>query len=802
MSIEHAMIQRSRSFLQGRKIKQVLGDELGKGCSLEIASEPVSLLAPYRNVRVLGEEQVQLPKFADESVIFRIWISPTLEFEWVRSERFIKELCGLQFPVQFEIYGNEAGIQMQLRCSIADSETVRVAYIGEFLSCELTIETNCSFRNYLSAAENLCFRDYLPASPYHETMTVSDEFVFTPFETMLCSLSTLPESIMGFYQCIFQPLPHEEEWGQNIQTIYDLQYLHSVFSENRSLHFSAQLPSSELRLMSQRMQDKAHQDKALFAAALRVGLIGESVNDSALEPLTAFTGLFQQGGRQLRYIRSNRYDHEQQKRMLRDGTVYRNGFLVNSKELSGLVHVFSSEMVAEHELPIELKSDFESAPPITDDGTIIGSTRITGEDVPVAIDEMLRERSVHIIGGSCSGKSTVMIQMALSDVKKGCGLVFVDPHGDAVKDVISRIPEEHLERVIWFDPGQSAYIPSWNPLWLSDDGDLYRLADDTLTAIEKTSRDWGDRLAHILRNGLLGLLQSKSEPVTLLDLYHLVRLDSPVGNALRQLIMDEATDETVRDFWKYDFAKDYKRADLAAPKHKLDKLLCGGVIQLMFSQQESKINIGKIMEEGKILLVDLSNVGADARKNLGSFLLNQHVIAAFARSKVPYSKRKPFSIFIDECHQFASVDAIEDIIAQARKFRIRLTIGHQYLRQFDRGSQIDALSTVGTTLVGRLDRNDAGYFAKDLQGKVKPEDIVGLEKYQMFARLDTQICKIATNPLPEPLHTDISSIVGESYAKYYTNADELREKRIEKSRPTYSPPATDLKESDFFYDEF
>ncbi|MBT62932.1 MAG: hypothetical protein CML13_06935 [Puniceicoccaceae bacterium] len=806
MSIEHAIIQRSRPWVQATNVEAILTEELSKGCSREISATPVCLVPPYRNLQK-AETELQQPIISGNTlVIYRIWLSPEQIFSWTRNERFLKELSRVHSPILFEIYGNSTIMQMQFRCASEDAHTLRTAFSGELLQCQLTEEETCPFSTSLSHASSLSFRDYLPAAPaYHLNLTIHEEFEFTPLESFLCAIAGLPESATGFYQCLFQPVPPNSGWHRNIETLYDLEYLHRAFSESRSLHFSAQLPSSELRLATQRMERKAHPDKPIFATALRIGLLEEEdVSDKQLESLTTFLGLFQQGSKRLQYVDSTDYapvvPQDRQRELLSNGQVHRNGFLLNSNELSGLVHLFPPEIVTDRSLPLELASDFSND--IQDiQGTVIGSTRIAGRDHPVAIDPLLRERSVHILGGSGSGKTTVMQHMVLQDIEEGCGLVYIDPHGDAVRELLSYIPDKHLDRVIWFDPNSPNLIPAWNPLALHSQTNLHRLADDTLASIERVSRDWGDRLGMILRNGLLGLLQSKPEPVTLMDLYHLIRADSPQGKTLREMIVSGCEDETVRNFWKHDFLKDYKRGDLAAPKHKLDKLLGGGGIQLMFSQPESRINIREIMDGGKILLVDLSTVGEETRRILGSFLLTQHMITAFGRSTIPYAERRPFGIYIDECHLFTSIDAIENLITQARKFRIRLTIANQFLRQFGRVSQIDALSTVGSTILGRLDKNDASYFAKDFQGKVKPEDIVSLEPYRMFARLDTSICKIATHPLPEPVRRDITSIIESSYKQYYRPASEIRARASKQE--AYSPRLPEgLTDDDFYYDEF
>ncbi|MBC2592763.1 ATP-binding protein [Ruficoccus amylovorans] len=793
MAIEAALIQHSLPLLRGRSIERILAEEAGKGRSTFISQEPVSVTPPCRSLRNMGENHVPEPNVSHDYQSFRIWMSPGYEFDWVRSERFIKELLAVKGPVLFEIYGNEAGIQLQFGVSRADVDAVQVAFTAEHSTCQLTRANTCRFRNHLTQSSHFAFRDYYPVSVYHENLTCSSEFRYTPLEALLCALGRLPEDTTGFYQCIMQPATGV--WHENVAVLYDLHYLHSSYREGNAPRYGMQLPSSELHMQAQRMERKAHPDKPMFAAALRIGVVSDTpISAAMMQSLCSFTGLFQHGSRALAYLSERDYSlsTDSQCRMLELGAVHRHGFIVNSQELAGLVHLFDSKVVAEHRLPIEFNTTLSPDPGELSEGVVIGMARSNGEDVPVCIASQLRERSVHLIGVSGSGKTSVMVNMALQDAGAGQGVVFIDPHGDAVRDILARLSEQELERTIWFDPGDPDYVPLWNPLALGAGANAHRLADDLLSSIERVSTAWGDRLAHILRNGLLGLIQAKPD-ATLSDLYDLIRKDSPEAKRLRTLIVNNATDETVRNFWKVDFLKDYQKGDLAAPKHKLHKLISS---QPVFCQSECRINLPTIMNEGRILLVDLSSVGAETRKHLGSFMLTQVMIAALARSKVPYTERKPFGVFLDEAHLFVGPETIEDMIAQTRKYRIRLTLAHQYLKQFGRAAQIDALSTVGSTLIGRIDRNDAGYFAKDLSVHgITADNLVGLKKYHMVARLDTCVCTLKTRPLPEPVHTDLRGIIQDSYRKYYTPA----KRRRQAGNGSSSAKSAD---EEFFYDEF
>lgn len=199
-------------------------------------------------------------------------------------------------------------------------------------------------------------------------------------------------------------------------------------------------------------------------------------------------------------------------------------------------------------------------------------------------------------------------------------------------------------------------------------------------SLRRVFTDWGDRMEHVLRNGLIGLSYLPSS--TLLDLYMLTRQNSPRSNELRRQIAKHVIDEPVRTFWETDFMKDYRRSDLQSAKHKLSKLVSAGSVSLMLSQPDSLIDLKKIMDEKMILLVDLSSVDGDVAEVLGSFMLSLFLTHAIARSGTAVGKREPFSLFVDEAHRFVSADAIENIITQARKFRVNLTIAHHYLSQF------------------------------------------------------------------------------------------------------------------------
>jgi len=459
--------------------------------------------------------------------------------------------------------------------------------------------------------------------------------------------------------------------------------------------------------------------------------------------------------------------------MLVYGFTHRAGFLVNSLELTGLVHLFPASILEVRDIQVEILPTLPLRGEMLAVGTRIGICRYAGKDIDVCVPSSIRALSTHIASSSGTGKTTLMESMCLQDIDDGTGVMFLDSHGDGVRNLMAHIKPSDRPRTIYFNPGDPEWIPLWNPMRLPPGGDPYRLADDMVSTLKRVSQDWGDRLEHVTRYSCIGL-QHLPNPC-MMDIYSLLRQKSQESDQLRERILAVAQDEPVKKFFQTDYLKDYTKSDLQAPKHKLSKLIAAGSVSLMLSQSESLIDFRKIMDEGMILLVDLSDLGADVREILGSFILTSFFMAALGRNKTQKETRRRFSMFVDEAHLYVSSDAIENLVAQARKFGINLCLAHQYLKQFHT-SKIDALSTVGCTIIGHLDRNDGHFFANALQGKVEPEEIMALKPYEMIARIGSEIVRLKTVDLPKPPDgCDGTDIVEESRRRYCRPTAEVRQ---------------------------
>jgi hypothetical protein len=241
--------------------------------------------------------------------------------------------------------------------------------------------------------------------------------------------------------------------------------------------------------------------------------------------------------------------------------------------------------------------------------------------------------------------------------------------------------------------------------------------------------------------------------------------------------------EVARMFWMRDY-QGYRRDDFAPPLHKLSKLLTSDeTVSLMLTQPDNQINFDEIMETNQILLLDLSNLGPDTRGIVGCFLLAFLHNTALFRNRIDPDQRKAFSIYCDEAHKLTT-DTLEDIIAESRKFGVHLTLAHQFLNQFT-PSQRDALSSVGTTIIFNVDRTDASYLAKDLQGKVEVKDLVTLRTGEAIARIHTDVVKIKTAaPKPIPGDNRKAEVIRRSRERYCRQANGVRDYlRQKQNRP-------------------
>ncbi len=825
MSVERALINRAQPFVVAARLRELISEEIGKGCRPDLSLCPVSLEPCYQPIgsnASLGGLQPQpmwtqeQPPSPTELVRTRIWISPEQAFDWKRAERFIKQLQTASYRIGFEIAGNDMGVSLGFVLQSPDLPLVRAAFQGEFDYCELTEDASGPLSGLSPDSwDDLLLADYYPPPPYSHLLTRPEEVKVSTFEPLIVALAKIRPPAVGLCQVLFQPVPPEHDWHRNIQVLLDLEYalkLQDWFQTSQ--RFAQQTPSGDLRQMSYEVENKAHNDKPLFSMALRLAVIGAAGEAWAyMLSLSSFTGLFQHGGRPLERMSERTYRGlltvEQIRDMLLGAYAHRPGFIVNSWELTGLVHVPPLAIGQHRRIVMDSLETLPVRTTLLHVGTLIGYCDYAGCALPVYLPDEQRARHTHIIGRPGSGKTSTQEHMIVQDIEEGHGVAVLDPHGDLVERLLCLIPERHLDRTIYFNPGDPDWIPIWNPFERIPGQDIGRMADDLVLAIKSfvSSGGWGDRLEHLLRNMIFGLIHLPHS--TFLDLSNLLRPNTEESKRLAAEIVKHLDNESAIGFWKHDYLK-YSKDDLGPPRNKLSKLLLSGPVALMLSQPESSFSFRRIMDQGQVLLVNLSSVGGSLRGVIGSFILSLLHLSALSRSDRPKEERKQFHIHCDEAHLIMT-DTIEDMIAETRKYGVSLSLAHQFMSQFGQ-SKVDAFSSVGETLIFNVDSKDARYLTKDLQDLVAMEDLTSLGMGEAIARIGTEIVRVRTlKPLAIPEHHFKDRIIETSRARYYRPAPEIR-KWIRRRSDRWLVPFRSLtaecqvagppNPEDFHYDEF
>jgi len=356
-----------------------------------------------------------------------------------------------------------------------------------------------------------------------------------------------------------------------------------------------------------------------------------------------------------------------------------------------------------------------------------------GQDQLVGIGAKDRRNHLYVVGKTGMGKSTMLENMLISDIRNGYGVGIVDPHGDLSQKLLSFIPSNRVNQVVYINPADADWPTAFNPLSCANAESAHLLASTLVSVFKKTWADsWGPRLEYILRNVILTLLECPKS--TLLWANRLL-----VEEHFRKRLVAKIKDPLVRSFWLDEYNKYPERLlrEVISPlQNKLGALLSSRPIRNIIGQEKSLLAIDHIMDSGKILIINLSKglIGEDASRLLGTLFVTEIQLAAMARAKTSEDQRRDFYFYIDEFQNF-STQSFADILAEARKYRLNLILAHQYMAQLELEIKSAVLGNVGTMVVFRVGAEDA----HELENEFLPEygwlDLVNLFPYEIYFKL-------------------------------------------------------------------
>jgi CxxC-x17-CxxC domain-containing protein len=375
--------------------------------------------------------------------------------------------------------------------------------------------------------------------------------------------------------------------------------------------------------------------------------------------------------------------------------------------------------------------------PINKDVTYLGLTTFRDRNQLFGIKRKDRRQHVYILGKSGTGKSVLMFNMIIQNIQNGEGVCLVDPHGENVEAVLSAIPPHRMKDVVYFNPADADYHIGFNVLELIDPRYKHLVASGLMGIFTKIwANAWSARMEYILNNTILALLDTPG--TTLLGIPRML-----VDKDYRQKIISNLRDPVIKAFWvhEYEAWQDKFRNEAIAPiQNKVGQFLSTSIIRNVVGQSISTINIFDIMNEGKIFLVNVSKgrIGEDNSGLLGGMIITKIQLAAMERVRIPEEHRKDFYLYVDEFQNFVT-DAFAGILSEARKYRLNLTMAHQYTAQLisDKSSAVrDAVfGNVGTMIVFRVGSDDAEFLEKEFEPEFTPQDIVNLPNYKVYLKL-------------------------------------------------------------------
>ncbi len=417
-----------------------------------------------------------------------------------------------------------------------------------------------------------------------------------------------------------------------------------------------------------------------------------------------------------------------------------NSQILNIEELATLWHLPSEKIKTTGiNWGIEILSDPPHNLPTHENNSenqiinFFAKTFFKNKDTIFGIKDDDRRRHIWAIGKTGTGKSTLIANLSISDIKKKRGLAIIDPHGDLTEIIMNHIPNSRINDVVYFNPIDKEFPISINPLEVSNKEEAELVVSGIISIFSKIfGKFWGPRLEYILRNTLLTLVEIpgstlKDVPTILTDI------------KFRKKIVEKIQDPTLKNFWENEFEKmpyNLQKESVFPILTRVGQFVGSPMIRGVIGNPKSSIDIEKIMNEGKILIANLSQgkLGEDNASLLGATLITKFQLAAMKRVNIPEEKRKDFYLYVDEFQNFAT-DSFIKILSEARKYRLNLILANQYMAQIPIQVQKAILGNIGTLISFATGAEDAHILKREFGEVFEEKNLIDLSNYQIAIKL-------------------------------------------------------------------
>jgi hypothetical protein len=383
----------------------------------------------------------------------------------------------------------------------------------------------------------------------------------------------------------------------------------------------------------------------------------------------------------------------------------------------------------------------KDAPPpanLPQTGTLLGQSLFRGQQKLIYIQDEDRRRHLYAIGKTGTGKTTLFVNMILSDIRAGKGVCYIDPHGDAVEEIIAKIPANRANDVVLFDPGDILRPMGLNLLEYTDVTQRDFLVQEAIQIFYKLFDPnqmgvIGPQWEHWMRNACLTIM-AQPWGGTLIDIPKLF-----IDKEFLQKCLENVKDQPVKDFWKKQMeqtAEFHKSEMLNYFTSKFGRFVSNSLMKNVIGQSASAFNFRQMMDEGKILLINLSKgkIGEINSNLLGMICVAKLQSSAMSRAATPEEQRKDFYLYVDEFQNFAT-ENFSQILSEARKYHLNLNITNQYIAQLEEKIRDSVFGNVGTLISFRIGAQDAEYMEKEFIPTFNSEDLINVDKYHAYIKL-------------------------------------------------------------------
>ncbi len=771
---------------------------------------------------IFGKRQIHAP--ADPGIVLLLQVPRTNEKKELAAEQLFASLHGLltsaekrrlgasrrhervsfEIAVQAKRIGFYVWVPTQLKSFVEDQiyaqyPTVHITEVEDY-----TAKSDAPAGVQAITELKFTANEALPIKTF-------PSFEVDPLAAITATLAQFEENEEAWLQVVVRPAPDNwykksERYAHNIRGVKSGSsgMVNALWAPPTAKTESPKLAEYQ---SAQASAAEAKSHKLAFETAVRIVYRGNTSPAAARMRLQAITASFKQFNTTYLNGFAQKYLGEDERLI----NIYRarnftNGFVCNIEEIASLYHLPHTNVETPNILWANAKTAEPPANlPLVSEATRdlispVAVTNFRGHNTAFGLPRNDRGRHLYIIGQTGVGKSGLLELLTISDLYSPYGIALIDPHGDYALNILRRVPEHRINDVIYFNPADVDYPIAFNPMEVTDPKLKTHTASELIGVLKRMFESWGPRLEYILRYSLLALLDYPD--ATMLDITRIL-----TDKKFRAEVLEHVQDPVVRNFWTVEFAswnEKFATEAVAPVLNKVGAFTANPIVRNIIGQPKSSFNVRQIMDQRKILIVNLSRglIGEDNASLLGALMVTKIQLGAMSRANIDLDKRAPFYLYVDEFQNFAT-DSFATILSEARKYGLNLTVANQYIAQMSLEVRDAVFGNVGSIIAFRASADDARVMQRYFEPHFIEHDLVHLHNRNFAISTILEGEKVAafsatSLELPDYGEDFSPQIVANSRKQYAVGRDQIEtfmhERYITPSTPK-SPVKKTSKES-------